>query len=199
MRNVFALVFVGRFLSFAFGEQLWIFGYCVLYFCVGTFVGQIIINDRLPLRNFRRPRGRTFEDALKTPEFVLFILTVEIVCLVAASSFGIASARTDVAYSEEVAVPLWQFAALMVGCTWTAILVLATVRIFRRKENRIKADAEYYFGSERVKEYHVYALATYLLIIAVGLYCKFFLKTSAALYSTIFIPLIILAVIILIL
>lgn len=50
LRNVFALVFVGRLLSFVFGRQLWIIGYCALYFLAGIFVGGIIINTRLPLR-----------------------------------------------------------------------------------------------------------------------------------------------------
>lgn len=51
IRNVFILVFIGRFFSFVFGKQLWIFGYCVLYLLVGVFIGKIIINNRLPLRS----------------------------------------------------------------------------------------------------------------------------------------------------
>jgi hypothetical protein len=54
IRNVFILVFAGRLLSFAFGKELWIFGYCVLYLFVGIFIGKILVNNRLPLRNIRK-------------------------------------------------------------------------------------------------------------------------------------------------
>ena len=43
VRNIFFLVFLGRILSFIFGQQLWIFGYCFLYLIVGTFIGKILI------------------------------------------------------------------------------------------------------------------------------------------------------------
>ena len=53
VRNIFLLIFLGRIMSFIFGQQLWIFGYCLLYLIVGVFVGKIIIEQRLPLRKPR--------------------------------------------------------------------------------------------------------------------------------------------------
>lgn len=139
IRNVFILVFVGRFLSFIFGEELWIFGYCLLYFFVGIFIGKILINNRLPLRNIRKQKNaRKMVNAFRTPEFVLFILTVEIFLLVLASSFGVGSSRSNVSYSDSVSISLWQFAILMVIATWIVILYLASVRMFNRMKNNIK-------------------------------------------------------------
>lgn len=58
-------------MSFVFGTQLWLFGYCVLYFIVGVFVGRIIINRRLPLRAEKKSKlerhKRQEQNALKTP------------------------------------------------------------------------------------------------------------------------------------
>jgi hypothetical protein len=195
IRNVFILVFAGRFLSFVFGEELWIFGYCVLYFFVGIFIGKILINSRLPLRNLRKQRNKKMQtNAFQTPEFVLFILTVEIFLLVLASSLGVGSSRPNVSYSETVSISLWQFAILVVIATWVVILYMASVRMYKRNINNIKEEVEYYFGSKALREHHVYVLVTYLLVIGLGLYCNYFLGNSTALYASIFLPLILLAV-----
>lgn len=152
IRNVFILVFLGRFLSFVFGQQLWILGYCILYFFVGIFIGKILINNRLPLRNIRKKtNSKTVTNAFRTPEFVLFILTVEIFLLVLASSFGVGSSVASVSYSQTVSVPIWQFAILVVIATWIVILFLASARMFDRNINSIKEEVEYYFGSKAIK------------------------------------------------
>jgi predicted MFS family arabinose efflux permease len=44
------MIFVGRLLTFCFGMKYWIFGYCLLYFGVGIFLGNIIVDKRLPMR-----------------------------------------------------------------------------------------------------------------------------------------------------
>jgi hypothetical protein len=78
-RNISALfymIYTGRFLSFIFGEQYWLFGYCVLYFFVGIYVGYIIIDRHFPLRIEKTNQEEKIKiNALKTPEFVLLILT----------------------------------------------------------------------------------------------------------------------------
>lgn len=50
LASTFILVFLGRLLSFVFGTTYWIFGYCILYFFIGVFVGKLIINRRLPMK-----------------------------------------------------------------------------------------------------------------------------------------------------
>ena len=56
VRNTFLLVFIGRLLSFVFGTDLWIFGYCVLYLIVGVFIGKIIVNTRYPMKKQHRAK-----------------------------------------------------------------------------------------------------------------------------------------------
>lgn len=131
---------------------MWIFGYCLLYFFVGIFIGKILINNRLPLRNIRKQKNaRKVVNAFRTPEFVLFILTVEIFLLVLASSFGVGSSRSNVSYSDSVSISLWQFAILMVIATWIVIVYLASVRMFNRMKNNIKDEVDYYFGIKALK------------------------------------------------
>jgi uncharacterized membrane-anchored protein YhcB (DUF1043 family) len=57
VRNIFLLIFLGRMMSFVFGQSLWIFGYCVLYLIVGIFIGRIIINTRLPLKKVKKSKA----------------------------------------------------------------------------------------------------------------------------------------------
>lgn len=136
VRNIFLLIFLGRIMSFIFGQELWIFGYCVLYLIVGTFVGRIIINTRLPLQKVKKSKGerhkREDKNAFKTPEFVLFILTVEVFLLVLAASLGVGSADVSYSYSSAVSVPLWQFALIAVMVTWIIIIFMASYRMYRR-------------------------------------------------------------------
>lgn len=70
------MVYVGRLLSFVFGEQYWLFGYCVMYFLVGVYIGGIIVEKLFPLRIEGKENKRKRVNALKTPEFVLIVLTV---------------------------------------------------------------------------------------------------------------------------
>lgn len=44
------MVYIGRLLSFIFGEKYWLFGYCVMYFLVGIFIGSLIIDKLFPLK-----------------------------------------------------------------------------------------------------------------------------------------------------
>jgi hypothetical protein len=56
-------------MTFVFGMDNWLLGYCVLYFLVSVFVGWIIIDKHFPLKHekIEEPqRKRTF-NALKTP------------------------------------------------------------------------------------------------------------------------------------
>jgi hypothetical protein len=57
VRNIFLLIFLGRMMSFVFGQSLWIFGYCILYLIVGIFIGRIIINTRLPLKKVKKSKA----------------------------------------------------------------------------------------------------------------------------------------------
>lgn len=52
---------------------------------------------------------------------------------------------------------------------------------------------EYYFGVAGIREFHVYMLVTYTLVIGLGLYCYFFILESTAFFSSIFLPLILVA------
>jgi Na+/H+ antiporter NhaA len=56
VRNIFLLVFLGRIMSFIFGKDLWIFGYCILYLLVGVFIGKILVDQRFPLRKKRKSK-----------------------------------------------------------------------------------------------------------------------------------------------
>lgn len=142
LRNIFLLIFLGRLMSFVFGEQLWIFGYCFLYFIVGIFVGRIIINDRFPLKKpkmTKKERHKREEvNALKTPEFVLFILTAEIFLLVMAASLGVGNANTQFEYSNSISISLWQFAMVAVMATWVIIMCMASYRMYQRECNNIR-------------------------------------------------------------
>ena len=50
IKDLFLMVYVGRLLSFVFGQEFWLFGYCILYFFVGIFNGKVIIDKHFPLR-----------------------------------------------------------------------------------------------------------------------------------------------------
>ena len=169
MRNVFILVFVGRFFSFVFGEDLWIFGYCVLYFFVGIFIGRIIINKRFPLRTPKPKTGREWVNAFKTPEFVIFILTAEIFVLVIAAGQGLGGVKRGVSYDDDVEVPLWQFALVSVFATWIVIMYMASMRMWERETSSVQEKVQYYFGAKPLKEFHMYILVTYLCVLALGI------------------------------
>lgn len=49
-RSVLIVIFFGRIMSFVFGSQLWLIGYCVLYLGIGVFIGSLIVNRRLPMK-----------------------------------------------------------------------------------------------------------------------------------------------------
>lgn len=49
-KTVFIVLVFSRFLSFIFGLNNWILGYCVLYFLVAVFIGSIIIDKNLPMK-----------------------------------------------------------------------------------------------------------------------------------------------------
>ena len=110
-----------------------------------------------------------------------------------ASSLGVGSSRSNVSYSDSVSIELWQFAILMVIATWIVILYMASVRMFNRMKNNIKDEVDYYFGMKALKEYHIYVLITYFLVIGLGLYCYYFLRNSTAFFACLFLPLILLA------
>ena len=79
LKTVFYVLVLSRFLSFVFGLENWLLGYCVLYFFVSIFIGWIIIDRHLPMKpeqtNKSNSKRVTFLNALKTPQFVLFVLT----------------------------------------------------------------------------------------------------------------------------
>ncbi len=110
-----------------------------------------------------------------------------------ASSFGVGVSDAVYKYSETVWIPLWQFALIAVIATWVIILFLASWRMFLREKNNIHDNMEYYFGVAGIREFHVYMLVTYTLVIGLGLYCYFFILESTAFFSSIFLPLILVA------
>jgi hypothetical protein len=85
LKSVYIVLVASRFLSFIFGITNWLLGYCVLYFFVSIFIGWIIIDKYFPLKQYNSNKEgirRRFTNALKTPEFALFALTVEIVIMI---------------------------------------------------------------------------------------------------------------------
>ena len=65
LTTLFVILVAGRVLSFCFGNTLWLLGYCILYFGVSIFIGWMIINHRLPLKD---PDTRPVRyNALKSP------------------------------------------------------------------------------------------------------------------------------------
>lgn len=88
LTSVYIVLVAGRLLSFVFGSQLWLLGYCLLYFGVGIFIGWMIIDRHLPMKNEKKEEKRKV-NALKTPEFVLFILTLEIVIMMISEVYGL--------------------------------------------------------------------------------------------------------------
>lgn len=77
--SVYVVLVCGRLLSFVFGRDLWLLGYCVLYFGVAIFIGWMMIDRHLPLKQ-PDPKHKVL-NGLKTPEFVLLVLTVELVVM----------------------------------------------------------------------------------------------------------------------
>lgn len=49
-KTVYYVLVVSRLLSFVFGLENWLLGYCVLYFLVSIFIGWIVIDKHLPLK-----------------------------------------------------------------------------------------------------------------------------------------------------
>lgn len=130
----------------------------------------------------------TMLDALKTPEFVIFILTAEIIILVICSNFGIVP-NVSVSYNN-VKIQLWQFALIVIIATWIVILYLASIRMIQRHFNNIKSLVQYYFLFKKIQEHHVYIFVTYVFIVGLGVYCYLFLNNSILFFSCLFIPLI---------
>lgn len=89
IKSIFYMVFIGRLLSFVFGELYWLFGYCIMYFLVGIFIGALVIDNLFPLKIEVKNKDmkRQKVNALKTPEFVLLVLTVEIIVLIIVEQF----------------------------------------------------------------------------------------------------------------
>ena len=50
LTSVFIVLVAGRLLSFVFGIQLWLLGYCILYFGLAIFMGWMIIDRHFPLK-----------------------------------------------------------------------------------------------------------------------------------------------------
>jgi hypothetical protein len=99
--TLFVMVFFGRLLTFVFGMNYWLFGYCILYLCVGVFIGSIIINRHFPLK-FEKPQKELKRvNAFKTPEFVLLILTVEIVLLILIEELTEVTDSVVIAYNDK--------------------------------------------------------------------------------------------------
>ena len=120
----------------------------------------------------------------------MFVLTAEVFLLVLASSFGVGVSGASYSYSATVSIPLWQFAVIAVIATWVIILFLASVRMFAREKSNIRDNLEYYFGLVGIREFHVYMLVTYGLVVGLGLYCYFFILESTAFFSSLFLPII---------
>ena len=99
-------------------------------------MGRIIVNTRFPLKKKSKTKAERHryaeQNALKTPEFVLFILTAEIFILVSAASFGVANANVYYEYSNTIKIPLWQFALIAVIATWIIIIFMISLRMIQR-------------------------------------------------------------------
>lgn len=68
LKSVYIVLVASRFLSFVFGIQNWLMGYCVLYFFVSIFMGWIIIDKHFPLKQEnKKEHSRKYVNALKTP------------------------------------------------------------------------------------------------------------------------------------
>jgi len=82
-----------RFFLFVFGEGFWFGGYCILYVLVGALISDLIID-----RHF--PRTRSHEkvhtvNALKTPEFMLALMTLEMAVMIVGLYFSDTSLTSD--------------------------------------------------------------------------------------------------------
>ena len=44
------MLVAGRLLSFVFGLNLWLLGYCILYFGLAIFIGWMIIDKHWPMK-----------------------------------------------------------------------------------------------------------------------------------------------------
>ena len=97
-------------------------------------------------------------------------------------------------YDNRVDLPLWQIALVTVFVTWILIAYSFSIRLLYRHFAKIHSTVQYYFGWERITEYHIFLLITYLMIIGVGLYWQLYLGDTIVTIACIFIPLIYLTV-----
>ena len=93
-----------------------------------------------------------------------------------------------------VTIPIWQWGILAVVAAWAIIVYMISVRVLLRHRSKIHALTEYYFGLPSLTEYHAFLLLSLLIVIALGLYCNFYLKETAILVGAIFIPFIYLCI-----
>ena len=67
LTSVFLMLVAGRLLSFVFGIQLWLLGYCILYFGIAIFIGWMIIDKRWPLKPETKEKEGHKKNAFSTP------------------------------------------------------------------------------------------------------------------------------------
>jgi hypothetical protein len=151
LKSVYVVLVASRFLSFIFGITNWLLGYCVLYFFVCVFIGWIIIDKYLPLKQEKESKERVrrrFVNALKTPEFAILALTAQIVIMIVVEAYALEH-EAELTYND-VNIPTWQWGVLAVIGAWVAITYLLSVRVLLRQRRRIFPPTSYYFGVSQV-------------------------------------------------
>lgn len=76
-------------------------------------------------------------NAFKTPEFVLLILSVEILIMILVEVYALNTSK-NVDYNG-VSIPIWQWGILAVLAAWAIIVYMLSVRVLIRHKNKIHA------------------------------------------------------------
>lgn len=182
------MVFVVRLFLFVFGEDFWFGGYCVLYVLMGGFIGNLIIDKRFPLSVVNEVPKTV--NALKTPEFMLILLTLEMVAMILGLYFTDQNLTSDFIVVAGIHWPFWLFGMVAILINFIVLFYMAGLRILYRQVNRIRDSTSYYFGLEFLTEYHVSVLITYSLLVLLGIYFYFGLQSMLGLLIFVFVPLV---------
>lgn len=90
-------------------------------------------------------------NALKTPEFIMILITTELVALIIALYFSKdTSFRADVFVINGQQFPLWSFGVVSIIITFVLSLYFASIRVLYRMVNHIRDKIVYYFGTETI-------------------------------------------------
>lgn len=127
-------------------------------------------------------------NALKTPEFMLVVMTLEMVGMILGLYFSDRSLTSDFIEIGETRWPFWLFGIVAIITNFVVFFYMASLRILFRQVNKIKDTVTYYFGAEFLTEYHIFVLITYSLLVLLGVYFYFGLQSMLGLLIFVFVP-----------